>query len=322
MLAEAQWPAGHASLVKGAVLEAHGLFTWADTSKSCYENTLDIINRATAWLADKSRGKRPFGAVTTAALTIDRRREIAAGIMPTIRGLISTAAEGLNATLKVGHFDDSETVLDFVGGEKLAGLAALGTSCPDHFLRTKIWPLVLPFDPVRDSVDQLAARVKPAIEAYRERYKGYYERCKRPDSPKMRDANPVVYLVPGVGMITFAADKATDPAVKSFATMLVDQHSAANAELKALAAMRDVKLPDAVPADKKQLIDKLAKKTGATFDQAFVKQVGLKDHEEDIKLFESASQDTKDQQLKAWIDKTLPTLKSHLAAAQKLPGAS
>jgi rhamnulose-1-phosphate aldolase/alcohol dehydrogenase len=195
--------------LKGAVLEAHGLFTWADTSKACYENTLDIINRATNWLAEHSRGKRPFGAVTAQALTIDRRREIAAGIMPIIRGLISTAPEGATPSIKVGHFDDSETVLDFVGGEKLAGLAALGTSCPDHFLRTKIWPLVLPFDPARDSVDQLVARVKPAIEAYRERYAGYYERCKRPGSPKMRDANPVVYLVPGVGMITFAADKAT-----------------------------------------------------------------------------------------------------------------
>src|SRR5688572_5558777 len=206
--------------LKGAVLEAHGLFTWADTSKACYENTLAIINRATAWLADKSRGKRPFGAVVTQALAIDRRREIAAGIMPTIRGLISgagtgaapeagAAPAGAAPTIKVGHFDDSEMVLDFVGGEKLAGLAALGTSCPDHFLRTKIWPLVLPFDPARDSIEQLAARVKPAIEAYRERYAGYYDRCKRPGSPKMRDANPVVYLVPGVGMITFAADKAT-----------------------------------------------------------------------------------------------------------------
>ncbi len=192
--------------LKGAVLEAHGLFTWADSSKACYENTLDIINRATTWLAEKSRGKRPFGAVTTQALTIDRRREIAAGIMPTIRGVISGADAG---TFKVGHFDDNEAVLDFVGGEKLAALAALGTSCPDHFLRTKIWPLVLPFDPARDGVADLAARVKPAIESYRERYAGYYERCKRPDSPKMRDANPVVYLVPGVGMITFAADKAT-----------------------------------------------------------------------------------------------------------------
>ena len=203
--------------LKGAVLEAHGLFTWADTSKACYENTLDIINRATNWLAEHSRGKRPFGAVTTQALTIDRRREIAAGIMPVIRGTdFRRAWSGRQAPkrsqsprLKVGHFDDSETVLDFVGGEKLAGLAALGTSCPDHFLRTKIWPLVLPFDPARDSVEQLVARIKPAIEAYRERYAGYYDRCKRPGSPKMRDANPVVYLVPGVGMITFAADKAT-----------------------------------------------------------------------------------------------------------------
>jgi len=196
--------------LRGAVLEAHGLFTWADTSKACYENTLDIINRATTWLADKSKGKRPFGAVAVPAVTIDRRREIAAGIMPAIRGVISAnVRDDANAHPKVGHFDDSDSVLDFVGGEKLASLAALGTSCPDHFLRTKIWPLVLPFDPARDSVEQLAARVKPAIEAYRERYAGYYDRCKRPDSPKMRDANPVVYLVPGVGMITFAADKAT-----------------------------------------------------------------------------------------------------------------
>ena len=195
--------------LKGAVLEAHGLFTWGDTSRACYQTTLDIINRATIWLAEKSRGKRPFGAVATPPLTIDRRREIAAGIMPTIRGVISSANAAGNQVYKVGHFDDSEAVLDFVGGEKLAGLAALGTSCPDHFLRTKIWPLVLPFDPARDTASDLAARVKPAIEAYREKYAGYYERCKRPDSPKMRDANPVVYLVPGVGMITFAADKAT-----------------------------------------------------------------------------------------------------------------
>jgi rhamnulose-1-phosphate aldolase/alcohol dehydrogenase len=195
--------------LKGAVLEAHGLFTWADSARACYENTLDIINRASLWLEKKVRGKRPFGAVATQALTIDRRREIAAGIMPVIRGAISGLAVGTAPTFKVGHFDDSETVLDFVGGEKLAGLAALGTSCPDHFLRTKIWPLVLPFDPARDNAEQLAARVKPAIAAYRERYAAYYERCKRLGSPKMRDANPVVYLVPGVGMITFAADKAT-----------------------------------------------------------------------------------------------------------------
>jgi rhamnulose-1-phosphate aldolase/alcohol dehydrogenase len=201
--------------LKGAVLEAHGLFTWADSSKACYENTLEIINRASSWLFEHGRGKKPFGAIRTQPLAADRRREFAAAIMPVIRGLISGADPGAVAeteaapSIKVGHFDDSEIVLDFVGSEKLTGLAALGTSCPDHFLRTKIWPLVLPFDPSRETVEQLAARVKPAIEAYRERYAGYYNRCKRADSPPMRDANPVVYLVPGVGMFTFAADKAT-----------------------------------------------------------------------------------------------------------------
>jgi rhamnulose-1-phosphate aldolase/alcohol dehydrogenase len=196
--------------LKGAVLEAHGLFTWADTSRACYDNTLDIINRATAWLARKSAGQRPFGPSIAPALAPDRRREIAASIMPVIRGVISAdVRDDVGAHPKVGHFDDSGAVLDFVGGEKLRALAALGTSCPDHFLRTKIWPLVLPFDPARESVEQLAARVKPAIEAYREKYADYYQRCRRADSPPIRDANPVVYLVPGVGMITFAADKAT-----------------------------------------------------------------------------------------------------------------
>ncbi len=188
---------------RGVVLEAHGLFTWADTSKACYENTLDIINRATAWLHERSRGQKPFGSITASPLSAERRREVAAAIMPLIRGAISSNSR------KVGHFEDSEAVLEFVGGEKLAPLAALGTSCPDHFLRTKIWPLVLPFDAARESVDQLAARVRPGIEQYRERYASYYERCKREGSPKMRDPNPVVYLVPGVGMFTFATDKAT-----------------------------------------------------------------------------------------------------------------
>lgn len=190
-------------LARGVVLEAHGLFTWAESSKTCYENTLDIINRATSWLAGRSRGQKPFGEITTPALSPERRKEVAAVLMPQIRGVISGTSR------KVGHFDDSDTVLEFVGGEKLQPLAALGTSCPDHFLRTKIWPLVLPFDAARESLEQLAARVRPAIEDYRGRYAGYYERCKRDGSPKMRDPNPVVYLVPGVGMFTFAADKST-----------------------------------------------------------------------------------------------------------------
>ncbi len=188
---------------RGVVLEAHGLFTWADSAKACYENTLDVINRATVWLEEHSRGRQPFGAVKTAPLAALRRRELAAALMPRIRGLIS------GTTRKIGHFDDSSEVLEFVGGAQLEPLAALGTSCPDHFLRTKIWPLVLPYDATRETVEQLIGRIAPAIEKYRERYVAYYERCKRPGSPNVRDSNPVVYLVPGVGMFTFAADKAT-----------------------------------------------------------------------------------------------------------------
>jgi rhamnulose-1-phosphate aldolase/alcohol dehydrogenase len=188
---------------RGVILEAHGLFTWADSAKACYENTLDVINRATLWLDEKSRGREPFGAATANALAPERRREVAAAIMPRIRGLIS------GTTRKVGHFEDGHAVMDFVCSSALESLAALGTSCPDHFLRTKIWPLVLPFDAAREPVEELGGRVAAAIESYRERYAAYYDRCKRPGSPAMRDANPVVYLIPGVGMITFAADKAT-----------------------------------------------------------------------------------------------------------------
>jgi rhamnulose-1-phosphate aldolase/alcohol dehydrogenase len=188
---------------KGVILESHGMFTWADTSKACYERTLEVINRAAQWLEQKARGRQPFGAAINPALPAERRREFAAAIMPSIRGLISTTSH------KVGHFDDGPAVLEFLGGAALDALAELGTSCPDHFLRTKIWPLVLPYDPAVDSFSGFTERIGPAIEAYRARYTSYYERCKRPDSPKMRDPNPVVYLIPGIGMVTFAADKTT-----------------------------------------------------------------------------------------------------------------
>jgi rhamnulose-1-phosphate aldolase/alcohol dehydrogenase len=188
---------------KGVVLEAHGMFTWGETSKGCYENTLDVINRAIGWLGANNVGDSGLGAAKVAPLPQQRRREIAGVLMPRIRGLISLK------TPKVGHFDDSAQVLQFIGSEAFERLAAMGTSCPDHFLRTKIWPMVLHHDPTRDSADDLLARLPAAIESYREIYAAYYQRCKRATSPPIRDSNPVVYLIPGVGMITFAADKAT-----------------------------------------------------------------------------------------------------------------
>lgn len=188
---------------RGCVLESHGLFTWADDAKDCYLTTLDIINRAYAWLESRTAGVAPFGGAKTPALPADERRRIAAKLMPVIRGLISKERH------KVGHFDDQEAVLQFVGSHRFEELAALGTSCPDHFLRTKIRPLVVDFDPAAPDLDRTVAGLEAAVASYRDDYAAYYARCRKPDSPAIRDPNAVVYLVPGVGMITFALDKAT-----------------------------------------------------------------------------------------------------------------
>ena len=187
----------------GLVLESHGLFTWGKTSHGCYENTLRTINEAREWLAAQGDPARGLGGAAVTPLAQAARRAIAAAVMPRIRGLISAGG------YKVGHFDDSEAVLQFVTSRSLSMLANQGTSCPDHFLRTKIRPLVLEFDPARETAIQILERLPAAIDSYRANYAAYYERCKRPNSPKMRDPNAVVYLVPGVGMITFAADEAT-----------------------------------------------------------------------------------------------------------------
>ena len=184
------------------VLGGHGVFTWGRTAKSCYETTLRILQRAADWLG-RNEAKPSFGGARVAALPAERRAAIARRLMPEIRGRISSDEK------KLGHFVDTPAVLDFVNSHRLADLAPLGTSCPDHFLRTKIRPLVLPFDPVGGDVDGLVGQLDALIADYRADYAAYYDRCRRPNSPAIRDPNAVVYLIPGVGMITFAKDKAT-----------------------------------------------------------------------------------------------------------------
>ncbi|ESZ21816.1 bifunctional rhamnulose-1-phosphate aldolase/short-chain dehydrogenase [Mesorhizobium sp. L2C084A000] len=188
---------------KGVILESHGLFTWGDTPRECYETTISVINQAIEWFERRSEGVAIFGGEEVKALDATERRAIAAKLMPRIRGLISEKSH------KTGHFDDSAAVLEFVNSRDLRPLAALGTSCPDHFLRTKIRPLVIEFDPAKPDVDAVIARLADDIAAYRVGYQAYYEGCKHPDSPAIRDPNAVVYLMPGVGMFTFAGDKAT-----------------------------------------------------------------------------------------------------------------
>ncbi len=177
----------------GAILESHGLFTWADTPEECYKTTLDTINKAAVWFEENSKGKAIFGGPISASLTTEERRAVAASVMPKIRGMISKDHHML------GHFDDQPAVLEFVNSKDLLPMAAQGTSCPDHFLRTKICPLVIEDE----------TKLPEAIAAYRKNYEAYYTACKYPNSPAMRDANPVVFLMPKVGMFTFAKDKAT-----------------------------------------------------------------------------------------------------------------
>ena len=187
----------------GVVLESHGLFTWGDTAKSCYDMTIDVINRATAWLEAKTAGIAAFGGAQHESLPAGARRAVAARLMPVIRGLVSGQQH------MVGHFNDSDTVLEFVNARNMRPLAALGTSCPDHFLRTKICPLVVNFEPQTNNIDAVLDGLPQQVADYRDNYAAYYNRCKHGNSPALRDPNAVVYLVPGVGMLTFAKDKAT-----------------------------------------------------------------------------------------------------------------
>jgi rhamnulose-1-phosphate aldolase/alcohol dehydrogenase len=188
--------------MRGVVLGGHGLFTWGLTAKDCYRTTLEMINKAAGWLGANAR-KEAFGGPRVKALPRTDRCDIAARLLPAIRKRISAGER------KIGHFTDAAPVLELVNSRDLKPLAALGTSCPDHFLRTKIRPLVLPFDPGARDLDAVLASLDEALADYRADYAAYYQRCKHPDSPPMRDPNPVIYLVPGVGMLSFAKDKAT-----------------------------------------------------------------------------------------------------------------
>jgi rhamnulose-1-phosphate aldolase/alcohol dehydrogenase len=165
------------------------------------------LQRAADWLAANNEAEAFGGARHPQSLDEGQRRNVAARLMPLLRGKITGNQS------KVGHFNDAPEVLQFVNANQLEELAALGTSCPDHFLRTKICPLVVNFDPaaadVAEAIDATAAKLDEQVAAYRDLYIAYYERCKHDDSPAMRDPNAVVYLVPGVGMMTFAKDKAT-----------------------------------------------------------------------------------------------------------------
>lgn len=186
--------------LKGIMLGSHGLFTWGNTSYESYINTLEVIEKCAEYIESKTGNI--FGGARSESLPEAERKARAAAIAPVLRGFCSSERA------MIGHFTDDDRVLQFINSHDLEKLAPMGTSCPDHFLRTKITPLVLDLAPNEDLTDA-KAKLAPAFEAYRQMYTEYYESCKHADSPAMRDPNPVVILYPGVGMFTFAKDKTT-----------------------------------------------------------------------------------------------------------------
>src|SRR5580658_2880757 len=185
----------------GVILGGHGITAWGDTSEDCEARSLGIIATAQRYL-DEHGKPEPFGPVVAEPLADPLRREAAAELAPIIRGLASTDHR------QVGHFTDSPAVLDFLSRAKHGELAARGTSCPDHFLRTKVRPLLLDLPPGA-GVETAARRLAELNEAYREDYRAYYERYADSSTPPMRGADPTIVLVPGVGMFSFGADAQT-----------------------------------------------------------------------------------------------------------------
>lgn len=212
--------------ITGIMLGSHGLFTWGDTAYESYINTLEVIERCAEYLQDNIGKSKPvFGGSKIQSLPSEQRSQQAVLLAPVLRGLCSS-----NMNM-IGHFTDDERILEYINSNDLERLAPLGTSCPDHFLRTKISPLIVDLSPEQDLADSGAVKkiLLPQFEAYREMYKGYYNNCKHPNSPPMRDANPVVILYPGVGMFTFAKDKQTARVAAEFFTNAINVMKGAEA---------------------------------------------------------------------------------------------
>lgn len=199
--------------IRGIVLGSHGLFTWGETSYECYVNSLEVIEMASEYITKKIEEKGSvFGGQKIESLPKQKRLDKAAELMPVLRGLCSSENR------MIGHFSDSDVVMDYINSNDLDRLAPMGTSCPDHFLRTKIQPLVLPLDRDDDisDIDTVLAKIQPAFDAFREDYAAYYHSCKKDNSPALRDANPVIIIYPGVGMFSFAKNKQTTRVASEF----------------------------------------------------------------------------------------------------------
>lgn len=212
--------------IRGIMLGGHGLFTWGDTAYDSYVNTLEVIERYAEYLEEHFGKNKPvFGGLKIKSLPSERRMEQAAALAPVLRGFCSSEER------MIGHFTDDDRVLEFINSHDVERLARMGTSCPDHFLRTKISPLVLTLSPDESLTDEkaLKEKLRPLFEDYRAYYKQYYEDHKHENSPAMRDPNPVIIIYPGVGMFSFAKNKQTARVAAEFYTNAINVMKGAEA---------------------------------------------------------------------------------------------
>jgi rhamnulose-1-phosphate aldolase/alcohol dehydrogenase len=201
---------------KGLVMGQHGSINWANDDKECYETSLDFTEKAAKYIEERDKGPDNFGGKKFEVLPDDKKTEVLAHLLPVLRGMISKDRKFIST------IQSDETILNFVNSHDAPRLAELGTSCPDHFLRTKIKPLYLDWNPIKDDFDSLIEKLISGLEQYRKDYTAYYEACKHPDSPAMRDPNPTVILVPGIGMIAWGKNKSESRVTAEFYNCAVE----------------------------------------------------------------------------------------------------
>jgi rhamnulose-1-phosphate aldolase/alcohol dehydrogenase len=209
--------------LKGLVMGQHGLINWADDDKACYELTLSLIEKAAQYIEGHDKGDRTFGGQKYETLDEKSRNEILIRLLPKLRGQVS------QVNRFIGTVHVTESVLQFVNSVDAPRLAEIGTSCPDHFLRTKIKPLYVDWDPQKESYEILIEKLEKGLAAYRADYAGYYEACKRPNSPAMRDPNPTVILIPGLGLIAWGKNKSESRVTAEFYSLAIDVMRASEA---------------------------------------------------------------------------------------------
>ncbi|RLB54020.1 MAG: bifunctional rhamnulose-1-phosphate aldolase/short-chain dehydrogenase, partial [Deltaproteobacteria bacterium] len=202
--------------IEGIIMGQHGIISWADTSKACYDLSLELAETAARYIEECDKGEMRFGGAQYETLEADKREAILQELMPWLRGQVSRSRK------MIGTYDCREDILRYVNSKDAARLSELGTSCPDHFLRTKIKPLFVDWNPQTGSLAELQEMLTAGLVQYRKDYAAYYEACKRTDSPAMRDTSPTVILIPGIGMITWGKNKSESRVTAEFYNCAVE----------------------------------------------------------------------------------------------------